>query len=99
MELEAEEFIRRFLLQVVPDGFVRIRHFGLLANRTRNAKLARCRQLLAQPAPATRPIESVPADAGGGWKRLTANLHGHEAGNGGYSQGEPTELYARARLY
>ncbi len=62
MELEAAEFLRRFLLHVVPDGFVRIRHFGLLANRTRKAKLARCRQLLAQPpAPADHPVESVQA--------------------------------------
>ena len=35
MTLEAEEFLRRFLLHVVPRGFMRIRHFGLLANRTR----------------------------------------------------------------
>ena len=56
MALDAEEFIRRFLLHVVPDGFVRIRHFGLLANRTRRAKLARCRELLAPPpAPAAPP--------------------------------------------
>ncbi len=62
MDLEAAEFLRRFLLHVVPDGFVRIRHFGLLANRTRTAKLARCRELLAQaPAPAERPVESVQA--------------------------------------
>ncbi len=62
MELDAAEFIRRFLLHVVPDGFVRIRHFGLLANRTRTIKLARCRQVLAQPAaPADRPVESVHA--------------------------------------
>ena len=62
MQLEAAEFIRRFLLHVVPDGFVRIRHFGLLANRTRTSKLARCRALLAQPVPAAdRPVESVHA--------------------------------------
>ncbi|PYN12718.1 MAG: IS91 family transposase, partial [Candidatus Rokuibacteriota bacterium] len=62
MTLAAEEFIRRFLLHVVPDGFVRIRHFGFLANRTRRAKLARCRALLAQPpAPAASAIESVAA--------------------------------------
>lgn len=62
MALEAEEFIRRFLLHVVPDGFVRIRHFGLLANRTRKAKLARCRQVLDQPpAPAECPSVSVRA--------------------------------------
>jgi len=62
MALEAEEFLRRFLLNVVPDGFVRIRHFGLLANRTRHVKLARCRELLAPPpAPAVPLRESVPA--------------------------------------
>jgi hypothetical protein len=62
MTLAAEEFIRRFLLHVVPDGFVRIRNFGFLANRTRRAKLARCRALLAPPpAPATSAIESVAA--------------------------------------
>ena len=64
MALDAEEFIRRFLLHVVPDGFVRIRHFGLLANRTRTAKLARCRELLAPPpaaGPAAPLRESVQA--------------------------------------
>ncbi len=52
MALPAGEFLSRFLLHVLPDGFVRIRHFGLLANRGRTAKLARCRELLAAPAPA-----------------------------------------------
>jgi hypothetical protein len=62
MALEAAEFIRRFLLPIIPDRFVRIRHFGLLANRTRQAKLARCRQLLAGPAAAAPgPPESVAA--------------------------------------
>ena len=62
MTLVAEEFIRRFLLHVVPDGFVRIRHFGFLANRSRRAKLARCRDLLAEPpAPLAPPTESVSA--------------------------------------
>ena len=46
MTLEAEEFIRRFLLHVLPDGFQRIRHYGFLANRYRQAKLTLCRQLL-----------------------------------------------------
>lgn len=49
MDLEVDEFLRRFLLHIVPDGFVRIRHFGLLANRRRRAALARCRALLAPP--------------------------------------------------
>ena len=51
MELDAAEFLRRFLLHVVPDRFVRIRHFGLLANRRRTTNLAQCRELLAQPPP------------------------------------------------
>jgi len=59
LELEAEEFLRRFLLHVVPDGFVRIRYFGLLATRRRTAALARCRALLAQPPPPALPPESV----------------------------------------
>jgi hypothetical protein len=49
MTLEAAEFIRRFLLHVLPDGFVRIRHYGFLSNRHRAAKLAQCRQLLGVP--------------------------------------------------
>ncbi len=50
MTLEAEEFIRRFLLHVLPDGFQRIRYYGLLGNRYREEKLARCRQLLGMSA-------------------------------------------------
>nr|WP_292458006.1 IS91 family transposase [Methylibium sp.] len=51
MSLSANEFIRRFLLHALPDGFHRIRHFGFLANGHRAAKLARCRKLLDAPAP------------------------------------------------
>src|SRR5882724_1538911 len=53
MTLHADEFIRRFLLHVLPAGFMRIRHFGFLANRSRKQKLDRCRVLLdlAQPSP------------------------------------------------
>ena len=50
MCLEAPEFIRRFLLHVLPAGLQRVRHYGLLANRHRAEKLVRCRQLLAVPA-------------------------------------------------
>ena len=52
MTLAADEFIRRFLLHALPDGFHRIRHYGFLANRHRADKLALCRRLLAAPAPA-----------------------------------------------
>ena len=51
MTLAADEFIRRFLLHAVPDGFHRIRHIGFLANGHRTAKLALCRNLLAAPTP------------------------------------------------
>jgi hypothetical protein len=50
MELEATEFLRRFLLHVLPTGFVRIRHYGLLSNRHRREKLAVCRKLLGAAA-------------------------------------------------
>jgi hypothetical protein len=50
MTLDADEFIRRFLLHVLPDGFQRIRYYGFLGNRYREEKLARCRQLLGMPA-------------------------------------------------
>jgi hypothetical protein len=59
MDLDVHEFLRRFLLHVVPDGFVRIRYFGLLANRRRTTALAQCRALLAQPPPPALPPESV----------------------------------------
>ncbi len=59
LDLDVDEFLRRFLLHIVPDRFVRIRHFGLLANRRRRATLAQCRTLLAhRPSPPT-PHESV----------------------------------------
>jgi hypothetical protein len=57
MSLQVNEFIRRFLLHVLPNGFMRIRHFGFLANRSRRHKLNRCRELLGleqQPSPAAR---------------------------------------------
>jgi hypothetical protein len=55
MTLAADEFIRRFLLHTLPDGFHRIRHYGFLANGSRAAKLALCRRLLAAPTPQPDP--------------------------------------------
>ena len=52
MKLEADEFMRRFLLHVLPKGFRRIRHFGFLANACRTAKLAVIRAALQAPQPA-----------------------------------------------
>ena len=53
MQLSAEEFIRRFLLHVLPDGFHRIRHYGLFANGHRARKVELCRHLLSVPLAAT----------------------------------------------
>jgi len=57
MTLSAEEFIRRFLIHVLPDGFQRIRYYGFLSNRHREEKLVLCRQLLGMPVvdPQTAP--------------------------------------------
>jgi hypothetical protein len=52
MTLSADEFIRRFLLHVLPDGFQRIRYYGFLGNRYRREKLEQCRRLLGMPTPA-----------------------------------------------
>ena len=57
MRLPAAEFTRRFLLHVLPSGLQRIRHYGLLANRTREAKLERCRELLGAAPPASEHVE------------------------------------------
>jgi hypothetical protein len=61
MKLDTLEFIRRFLLHVLPKGFVRIRHYGLLANRTRKEKIARCRILLTAPS-AQESVEETVAE-------------------------------------
>lgn len=58
--LDAQEFIRRFLLHVLPDGFMRIRHFGFLANRSKKQALAQCRRLL-KLAPALPQSSSLSA--------------------------------------
>jgi len=49
MSLSGEEFIRRFLLHVLPKGLMRIRHYGFLSNRCRKEKLAKIRRYIAQP--------------------------------------------------
>lgn len=62
MTLPAFEFIRRFLIHVLPKGFHRIRHTGLLANGNRKANIARARKLLAVPASAGEPPEPSKPD-------------------------------------
>ena len=58
MRLDAHEFIRRFLLHVLPPGFQRIRHYGFLANRYRQIKVALCLKLLGVPTPIAAHSES-----------------------------------------
>lgn len=63
MRLSATEFMRRFLLHVLPRRFVRIRHYGLLANRRRRENLELCRRLLAAPSPTTPADGALTSDA------------------------------------
>ena len=64
MTLTATEFLRRFFLHVLPKGFVRIRHFGFLANRFRASRLALSRQLLASSSATEKQarIYNVPSE-------------------------------------
>ena len=74
MTLTADEFIRRFLLHVLPNGFKHIRSYGLLANRHRVARLATCRRLLGVvPAEET---SDVPDDYRDRYQRLTGRSLG-----------------------
>jgi hypothetical protein len=72
LTLDAVEFLRRLMLHVPPHGFHRLRHFGFLANRVRQAKLAQCRALLGQASrpprraePVARQVPEVPSSAPG----------------------------------
>ena len=62
LTLPVEEFLRRFLLHLLPPGFVRIRHFGFLANRRRVGLLPRCFQLLAPATPSSPTASAVPTN-------------------------------------
>jgi Putative transposase/Transposase zinc-binding domain len=63
MTLSTEEFMRRFLLHVLPSGFHRIRHYGLLANANRKIHIATARELLHQPAPVVSANSGVDSTA------------------------------------
>jgi hypothetical protein len=62
LSLPEQEFVRRFLLHVLPRGFVRVRYYGLLANTQRAALLARCRQLLGAAMPTAADVAGRQAD-------------------------------------
>lgn len=72
MTIPAGEFIRRFLLHVLPKGFHRIRYYGFLGNRHRAHKLTHCRSLLGMQAP--EPPEDLPT---GDYRDLYGHLTGH----------------------
>jgi hypothetical protein len=59
MTVSVDEFLRRFLIHVLPRGLVRIRHFGIFANRRRSASLLRCRFLLSVSAPPSQPAPNT----------------------------------------
>jgi len=63
MTLASDEFIRRFLIHVLPSGFHRIRHYGLFANGGRAENIARARQLLNVPATLREPTDADSANA------------------------------------
>jgi hypothetical protein len=65
MELSAREFVRRFLLHVLPAGLVRIRHYGILSNRRRPTDLLLCRELLGGGPAAEVKLKTAAKDAGG----------------------------------
>jgi hypothetical protein len=71
MTLNCVEFIRRFLMHVVPKGFVRIRHYGFLANRNRTTKLARCRAFFRKKPPQKRNGKRI------SWIEAFKKLHGY----------------------
>jgi Putative transposase/Transposase zinc-binding domain len=72
MTLSPDEFIRRFLLHVLPDGFQRIRYYGFLSNRHREEKLERCRQLLGlESAHSATPATEPPKDYRDRYEELT----------------------------
>ena len=69
MTLDASEFIRRFLLHILPDGFVKIRHYGILSNRNRKRKLLLCKKLLDAPICQDSPEKE-------GWEDLLTRITG-----------------------
>lgn len=71
MTLEASEFIRRFLLHILPDGFVKIRHYGILSNRSRKSKLARSMRLLG-----AKPLNQDPQKHTEPWQDLLERITG-----------------------
>lgn len=72
MTLEASEFIRRFLLHILPQRFVKIRHYGLLSNRNRQTLLSKCKNVLGEP---TLEKENSNPET---WKQLLLRITGKD---------------------
>jgi hypothetical protein len=72
MTLTCVEFIRRFLLHVIPKGFMRIRHYGFLANRNRKTKLAQCRIFFRKSPPVKKTGKRT------SWIEAFKDLHGYD---------------------
>ena len=70
MTIEAHEFIRRFMMHVLPDKFVKIRHYGILSNRNRKTKLKRCKEILGVEVKQTKDKR--------GWQELLLELTGKD---------------------
>ena len=86
MTLAAHEFMRRFLLHVLPHGFHRIRHYGLFASATRKANITRVRELMAVSTPTPEPVETEeppdllpPCPCCGGRVRIIRDLRALDA--------------------
>ena len=73
LALSAHEFIRRFLIHVLPDRFQRIRYYGFMGNRYRQEKLELCHRLLNMPPPAAAPASEVVTDFRDRYEQLTGN--------------------------
>jgi hypothetical protein len=72
MSLDASEFIRRFLLHILPGGFMKIRHYGILSNRNRKTKLAMCKELLGGDGSQEHEQERE------SWQDLVARITGRD---------------------
>lgn len=77
LQLNADEFIRRFLLHILPDGFQRIRYFGFLSNRNRTDKLLLCRKLLSVKTTQEEKDKQLKTD----WKERYEQLTGKSLDN------------------
>lgn len=71
MTLAADEFIRRFLMHVLPKGFAKMRHYGILASRGKNERIDRCKRLTNTPVTARMAVDA---------ERIVERMIGRKAG-------------------